>query len=104
MSVNDETEYHDIHYEVEWTSLGEYLQHLEDRFVATNVASFVGAATVRIHEIGYEVEGRCIGPVHHDLDTAQCYGCRWYSGSRLRTHGFTGPNRSDYPAGRVRMC
>ncbi len=44
----------DIRYDVEWTTLGEYLQHLEDRGVATNVASFVGAATVRIHEIGYE--------------------------------------------------
>ena len=30
------------------------LQHLEDRGISTNVASFVGAATVRIHEMGYE--------------------------------------------------
>lgn len=44
----------EIRYDVEWTTLGEYLQHLEDRGVSTNVASFVGAATVRIHEIGYE--------------------------------------------------
>jgi N-acyl-D-amino-acid deacylase len=43
----------DIRYEVAWTTLGEYLQHLEDRGVSTNVASFVGATTVRIHELGY---------------------------------------------------
>jgi len=44
----------DIEYDVTWTTLGEYLQHLEDRGISTNVASFVGAATVRIHEMGYE--------------------------------------------------
>ncbi len=44
----------DIQFDVVWTTLGEYLQHLEDRGVSTNVASFVGAATVRIHELGYE--------------------------------------------------
>ncbi len=44
----------DIQYDVEWTTLGEYLEYLEERGVSTNVASFVGAATVRIHELGYE--------------------------------------------------
>jgi N-acyl-D-amino-acid deacylase len=43
----------DIKYDIEWTTLGEYLQHLEERGVSTNVASFVGATTVRIHELGY---------------------------------------------------
>ena len=42
----------DIKYDIEWTSLGDYLTWLEKRGVATNVASFVGAATVRIHELG----------------------------------------------------
>jgi N-acyl-D-amino-acid deacylase len=37
-----------------WTSLGEYLSHLEKKGIATNVASFVGATTVRIHVLGYE--------------------------------------------------
>ena len=37
---------------VEWTTLGEYLEHLERRGVAVNVASFVGSATVREHVIG----------------------------------------------------
>ena len=44
----------DIKYDIEWTTLGEYLQYLEDRGVSTNVASFVGATTVRIHVLGYE--------------------------------------------------
>jgi N-acyl-D-amino-acid deacylase len=44
----------DIKYDVEWTTLGEYLEYLERRGVSTNVASFVGAATVRIHTIGYQ--------------------------------------------------
>jgi N-acyl-D-amino-acid deacylase len=37
--------------EVAWTTLGEYLEHLEVRGVSTNVASFVGATTLRRHEI-----------------------------------------------------
>ncbi len=44
----------DIHYPVTWTTLGEYLEFLERRGVSTNVASFVGATSVRIHELGFE--------------------------------------------------
>jgi N-acyl-D-amino-acid deacylase len=43
----------DIKYTIEWTTLGEYLAFLERRGVSCNVASFVGATTVRIHELGY---------------------------------------------------
>jgi N-acyl-D-amino-acid deacylase len=43
----------DIKYAIEWTTLGEYLDHLVKRGVSCNVASFVGATTVRVHEIGY---------------------------------------------------
>jgi N-acyl-D-amino-acid deacylase len=43
----------DLKYTIEWTTLGEYLEHLERRGVAPNVASFVGATTIRIHELGY---------------------------------------------------
>ncbi len=43
----------DWQYEINWTTLGEYLESLEHRGVAVNVASFVGATTVRIHELGY---------------------------------------------------
>ncbi len=44
----------DIQYDIEWTTLGEFLDYLVARGVSTNVASFVGATTVRVHEIGYE--------------------------------------------------
>jgi N-acyl-D-amino-acid deacylase len=44
----------DIKYDVTWTTLGEYLDHLAEHGTSTNVASFVSAATVRIHEIGYQ--------------------------------------------------
>lgn len=44
----------DIRYDVDWTTLGEYLQSMEDRGISTNVASFVGASTVRLHEVGYQ--------------------------------------------------
>jgi N-acyl-D-amino-acid deacylase len=43
----------DVKYKVTWTTLGEYLDHLVERGVSCNVASFVGATTVRIHELGY---------------------------------------------------
>jgi N-acyl-D-amino-acid deacylase len=44
----------DIRYVIEWTTLGQYLEYLVRRGVSTNVASFVGATTVRIHTLGYE--------------------------------------------------
>ena len=43
----------DFKYDIDWTSLGEYLESLEKRGVAPNVASFIGATTVRVHELGY---------------------------------------------------
>ena len=58
LNENMKTEYlkrqGDIKFDIEWTTLGEYLQYLEDKGVSTNIASFVGATTVRIHELGYE--------------------------------------------------
>lgn len=44
----------DIRYEIEWTTLGEYLQYLEERGVSPNVASFVGNGTLRRYVIGYD--------------------------------------------------
>jgi N-acyl-D-amino-acid deacylase len=44
----------DIQYDIEWTTLGEYLEFLEKKGISTNVASFVGATTVRIYVVGYE--------------------------------------------------
>ncbi len=43
----------DIHYKIEWTTLGQFLDYLTQRGISPNVASFVGATTVRIHEVGY---------------------------------------------------
>jgi len=44
----------DIQYDIEWTTLGEYLGFLEEKGVSPNVASFVGATTLRVYEVGYD--------------------------------------------------
>jgi N-acyl-D-amino-acid deacylase len=44
----------DLKFDVPWTSLSEFLDYLEHKGTSTNVASFVGATTVRIHVLGYE--------------------------------------------------
>jgi N-acyl-D-aspartate/D-glutamate deacylase len=44
----------DIKYDITWNSLGGYLEMLETSGISPNVASFVGATTLRIHEVGYE--------------------------------------------------
>ena len=44
----------DIRYDVEWTSLAEYLNYLEKRGISPNVASFIGAASPREYVIGHE--------------------------------------------------
>ena len=44
----------DIKFDIEWTTLAQYLEYLVERGISTNVASFVGATTVRIHELGFE--------------------------------------------------
>ena len=42
---------HDYTFDISWTTLGEYLDHLERKGVSCNVASFVGATSLRIHEL-----------------------------------------------------
>lgn len=37
-----------------WTTFGEALEYLEEKGIAPNVASFVGATTIRVHVLGYE--------------------------------------------------
>lgn len=54
MKVEEKERQGDIKYDIEWTTLREYLDFLVRRGVSCNVTSFVGAATVRIHEIGHE--------------------------------------------------
>jgi N-acyl-D-amino-acid deacylase len=58
--VNDRVREHmlreqkDIKYDVQWNTLAEYLQYLEKHGVSCNVASFLGATTVRENVIGFE--------------------------------------------------
>jgi len=44
----------DYSYDIDWTTLDEYLQSLVKRGISPNVASFIGATTVRIHELKYD--------------------------------------------------
>jgi N-acyl-D-amino-acid deacylase len=44
----------DLKYPITWTSLSEYLKHLEEQGVSQNVASYIGATTIREHVIGLE--------------------------------------------------
>ncbi len=57
----------DIRFDVAWTTLNEYLEYLEEKGVSPNVASFVGATTVRVHELGYENRA----PTDEELATMQ---------------------------------
>src|SRR5215470_3198824 len=58
--VNDRVREHmirqqiDVKYDVKWNTLAEYLQYLEKHGVSCNVASFVGATTIREYVIGFE--------------------------------------------------
>lgn len=58
--VNDEMkkrayeEMGDIKYEITWSTLAEYLETLERRGISPNVASFIGATTIREYVIGLE--------------------------------------------------
>lgn len=55
----------DIKYAIEWTTLKEYLDYLVRKGVSTNIASFVGATTVRMHVLGQENRE----PTPAELDT-----------------------------------
>lgn len=52
MKLSQKASQGDLQYEIEWTSLGDYMEYMEHKGVAPNIASFVGATTVRIHELG----------------------------------------------------
>ncbi len=54
MKRREEERQGDIRYPVTWTTLREYLEFLEERGVSTNLASFVGATTVRTHVLGHQ--------------------------------------------------
>jgi len=44
----------DIKFDIKWSTLAEYLRYLETRGVSCNVASFLGATTIRAYVIGFE--------------------------------------------------
>ena len=44
----------DIKYDITWSTLGEYLEFLENKGISPNVASYVGAATLRMMEVGFD--------------------------------------------------
>ena len=58
--VNDRVREHmlrqqgDIKYDIKWNTLAEYLRYLQSRGVSCNVASFIGATTLRENVIGFE--------------------------------------------------
>src|SRR5213595_2065742 len=58
--VNDRVREHmlreqgDVKYDIKWNTLAEYLRYLESRGVSCNVASFIGATTIRENVIGFE--------------------------------------------------
>jgi N-acyl-D-aspartate/D-glutamate deacylase len=58
--VNDQVREHmlraqtDIKYDIKWNTLAEYLQYLEKHGISCNVASFIGATTIREYVIGFE--------------------------------------------------
>ncbi|MEJ2114079.1 MAG: hypothetical protein P8X62_10465 [Flavobacteriaceae bacterium] len=55
----------DIKYDINWTTLDEYLQYLVNKGISTNVASFIGATTLRIYTVGYEDRA----PTQEELET-----------------------------------
>ena len=42
----------DIKFPIRWTTLGQYLEWITHKGITPNVTSFVGATTVRVHELG----------------------------------------------------
>jgi N-acyl-D-amino-acid deacylase len=49
-----ESQQTDFKYEIPWTTLSEYLAYLEKRGISQNVASYVGATTLRTYVIGFD--------------------------------------------------
>jgi len=55
----------DIKYDIQWTTLNEYLEFLVNKGISPNIASFVGATTLRIHTVGFEDRA----PTEDELET-----------------------------------
>ncbi|MGH9368766.1 MAG: N-acyl-D-amino-acid deacylase family protein, partial [Thermoanaerobaculia bacterium] len=59
-----ESQQTDFHYDISWTTLAEYLAFLERKGISQNVASYVGATTLRAHVVGFEKRA----PTPQELD------------------------------------
>jgi N-acyl-D-amino-acid deacylase len=57
MKEREQNSQGDIKYKIEWNTLGEYLNFLEKKGISCNVASFIGATTVRDYVIGEDNRG-----------------------------------------------
>ena len=51
-------------YDITWNTLGEYLDHLEEKGISPNVASYVGNATLRLYTMGFDKRA----PTKDELD------------------------------------
>ncbi len=60
-----ESQQTDFHYEMPWTTLAEYLAFLEKRGISQNVASYIGATTLRAYTVGFDKRA----PTPEELDT-----------------------------------
>lgn len=65
MRKAEETWQTDVKYPVDWTTLKGGLDFLVNRGISTNIASFVGATTLRVYTVGYEDRA----PTEAELDT-----------------------------------
>ena len=54
MKIRMKEQQSNIKYDITWTTLNEYLERIVSQGVSVNVASYIGASTVRVHELGYE--------------------------------------------------
>jgi N-acyl-D-amino-acid deacylase len=65
MKAQTEASQGDIKYKVDWTTLGEYLHYLEKKGVSCNIASYVGATTIRAYVVGEDNRA----PIAVELDS-----------------------------------
>ena len=68
----------DVKYDIEWNTLGEYLDYLAARGVSTNIASYIGAANPREYVIGYDDRE----PTPEELDEMRCARATSYGRGR----------------------
>ena len=74
MKKRELSEQGDLKFEIPWTTLTEYLTYLEKRGISPNVASFIGAGTIREHVVGLEKKRR---PLNSFAKCANWSGARW---------------------------